>query len=52
MPDVTQAEYQELDPLKFRDPNLTGKGENVLSRPHTHKDVVVQHRQSLKFFVS
>jgi hypothetical protein len=31
MPDITQAEYQELDPLKFRDPNLTAKGEKRAS---------------------
>ena len=27
MPDRNQAEYQEIDPLKFRDPDLTANGE-------------------------
>jgi organic radical activating enzyme len=36
MPDGNQAEYQEMDPLKFRDPNFTAKGEQRATVVLTH----------------
>jgi sulfatase maturation enzyme AslB (radical SAM superfamily) len=42
MPDETQAEYQKLDPLKFKDPNLTAKGEQRAS-------VILAHLNTLWF---
>ena len=36
MPDGTKTEYKQLDPLKFRDPNITAKGEQRASVVLTH----------------
>jgi organic radical activating enzyme len=36
MPDGNQAEYQEMDPLKFRDPDFTAKGEQRATVVLTH----------------
>ncbi|MBT3766340.1 MAG: radical SAM protein [Rhodospirillaceae bacterium] len=36
MPDMNQAEYQEIDPLKFRDPDFTAKGEQRAVVALTH----------------